>query len=57
MERAQTLLQTGDMTVQEVAFVCGYQDPLYFSRAFSKHFGISPTDYKKRFFSENKQDI
>ena len=56
MERAQTLLQTGDMTVQEVAFVCGYQDPLYFSRAFSKHFGISPTDCKQRFFSENKQD-
>ena len=55
MERAETLLQTGDMTVQEVAFVCGYNDPLYFSRAFSRHFGVSPTDYKQRFFSENER--
>ena len=57
MERAETLLQTGDMTVQEVAFVCGYNDPLYFSRAFSRHFGVSPTDYKQRFFSENERKL
>lgn len=57
MERAGTLLQTGDMTVQEVAFVCGYNDPLYFSRAFSRHFGVSPTDYKQRFFSENERKL
>lgn len=52
MERAEKLLQLGDMTIQEVAFVCGYNDPLYFSRAFSKHFGLSPTDYRQRFLSE-----
>ncbi len=57
MERAETLLQAGDMTVQEVAFVCGYNDPLYFSRAFSRHFGVSPTDYKQRFFSENERKL
>ena len=57
MERAETLLQTGDMTVQEVAFVCGYNDSLYFSRAFSRHFGVSPTDYKQRFFSENERKL
>lgn len=57
MERAETLLQTGDMTVQEVAFVCGYNDPLYFSRVFSRHFGVSPTDYKQRFFSENERKL
>lgn len=57
MERAETLLQTGDMTVQEVAFVCGYNDPLYFSRAFSRRFGVSPTDYKQRFFSENERKL
>lgn len=57
MERAETLLQTGDMTIQEVAFVCGYNDPLYFSRAFSRHFGVSPTDYKQRFFSENERKL
>lgn len=54
MERAKALLQTGDMTIQEVAFLCGYHDPLYFSRAFSRNLGVSPTDYKQRFFPAHK---
>ncbi len=51
MERAKALLLTGEMNVREVAFLCGYNDPLYFSRAFSKHYGVPPTDYRHRFFA------
>ena len=49
MEHAEKLLQNSNLSIQEVASACGYEEPLYFSRSFSKHFGISPTEYRQRF--------
>lgn len=36
---------TGD-TVTEIAKTCGYQDVYQFSKAFKKHNGMSPTEYR-----------
>lgn len=33
--------------VKEVAIELGYDDQNYFSTAFKRHFGISPTKYAK----------
>lgn len=33
-------------TTQEIAFRCGYNDPMYFSKVFRQKFGISPRDYR-----------
>ena len=33
-------------SVEQVARLCGYQDPLYFSRAFKKENGVSPKKYR-----------
>ena len=33
--------------ISEIARMCGYSDPLYFSRMFKKHFGVSPREYAK----------
>lgn len=41
LERAHQLLQTG-MLVKDVAAAVGYDDPLYFSRLFKRHYGCSP---------------
>ncbi len=38
----QPLLLKG-YSVTEAAWNVGYQDPLYFSRLYKKHFGISPS--------------
>jgi len=35
------------LPVGEVARRCGYQDPLYFSKAFKKKFGVSPQQSRK----------
>jgi AraC-like DNA-binding protein len=35
------------MPVCDVARLCGYSDPLYFSKAFKKKFGVSPQQIKK----------
>ncbi|MBK6930675.1 MAG: response regulator [Saprospirales bacterium] len=44
LEKARTLLQTSRMTVAEVAYAVGFKDPLYFSRAFSHQFGLTPSE-------------
>jgi AraC family transcriptional regulator, transcriptional activator of pobA len=46
MLEAARLLRFTDMTVQQVALEVGYDDPLYFSRAFKRHFGESPMAYR-----------
>lgn len=48
MKKAAELLQDHDITVAEVAFDIGYNDPEYFSRLFKKHFGETPSEYKTR---------
>ncbi len=46
LEQAIDLLKEDDYTVQEVASLVGYSDPLYFSRLFKKHVGYSPSQVK-----------
>ena len=47
MANAKTLLETKDYNVTETANAVGYENALYFSRLFSKHVGMSPSEYKK----------
>jgi AraC family transcriptional regulator, transcriptional activator of pobA len=46
MLEAARLLRFTDLTVGEVAHRAGFSDPLYFSRAFKRHTGASPTDFR-----------
>jgi len=45
---AQSLLESTDYTVAEVASIVGCDNPLYFSRLFKKQTGMSPLEYKKK---------
>jgi AraC-like DNA-binding protein/quercetin dioxygenase-like cupin family protein len=44
METAMQLLREGKLLVKQVARRVGYEDPLYFSRAFHDYYGEWPTD-------------
>jgi AraC-like DNA-binding protein len=49
LDRAERLLRTNpQITVREVAYRLGYQDPLYFSRLFKKHRNATPTSCRLR---------
>jgi len=48
MQEAMRLLTSNATRVKEVAFALGYDDPLYFSRVFSRHTGMSPAAFAKR---------
>jgi AraC-like DNA-binding protein len=43
---ALTLLAEGRLSVKEVAYKIGFNDPKYFSRRFKKEFGTSPKEYQ-----------
>ena len=48
MKNAERLLSTdwtNGCAIAEIAQMCGYENPLYFSRVFRKHYGCSPTQY------------
>jgi two-component system response regulator YesN len=48
MEKARRLLLRRDLKIYEVAAMAGYSNTRYFSDAFKKHYGISPTAYVVR---------
>ncbi|WP_186758130.1 hybrid sensor histidine kinase/response regulator transcription factor [Echinicola salinicaeni] len=47
MNKAAEYLLTGDYNITETAYKVGYNIPNNFSRAFTKHFGSSPSQYIK----------
>lgn len=47
LHKAKELLQAGELNISEVAYEVGFNDPLYFSRVFSREFGFPPTTLLK----------
>lgn len=52
LKRAADLLEKSQMFVNEVAFQVGFNDPKYFRKYFKEEFGVTPTEYKKKFSDE-----
>ena len=46
MMNAQNLLENTSLNITEIAEAVGYDNPLYFSRLFHKHTGVSPSAYR-----------
>ena len=44
---AMNMLDNTDQSIAQIAEAVGYDNPLYFSRIFKKHAGISPSEYRK----------
>ncbi|MBQ7268650.1 MAG: AraC family transcriptional regulator [Bacteroidales bacterium] len=45
--RACRLLANTDLKINQIAFMVGFDDPLYFSKFFAKAKGVSPKEYRK----------
>lgn len=53
LKNAMTLLTSTQLSISDICTLCGYQDPLYFSRLFHKNTGISPSDYRLKHKKSN----
>lgn len=47
LERAMELLGTTHLAIADIAERTGFTNTSYFHRMFKKHFGLTPTDYRK----------
>jgi YesN/AraC family two-component response regulator len=45
LKKAEMLLKQRKMTISEVAFTVGFNDPKYFSKSFRAQFGKTPSEY------------
>jgi AraC-like DNA-binding protein len=46
MRKAAELLAGGRLTVREVARQVGYRQPAQFAKAFRRHHGVAPSDFR-----------
>lgn len=49
MRRAVQLLEKGKMIISEVSYHVGYKNPKYFSMCFSEKFGLTPSQFQKKY--------
>ena len=47
LKRAVRLLQTEMITVGDISYRCGFNDPSYFCKVFRQEFGVSPETFRK----------
>ena len=48
LEKAQSLLNSDERSISQIAFDCGFSDVSYFSKTFKKYYNISPSDFKNQ---------
>jgi len=48
-ENAGLLLRETQKTISEIAFECGFDSPSYFAKAFSRTYGMLPSEYRLHF--------
>lgn len=53
LEKSKYMLSESDISIKKAAELAGFSDPLYFSRLFKKHVGISPKTYRETIRQQN----
>ncbi|MDW7690646.1 ATP-binding protein [Flammeovirgaceae bacterium SG7u.111] len=48
LEKARKMLETTDLTLAEISFKVGFNEPSYFSRAYLKEYNIQPSEVRKQ---------
>lgn len=56
LSKSMELLQQGELSVSEIAWKTGFSAPAYFSTCFHEHFGISPSEVRKRIIQGNTSE-
>lgn len=47
IQKACKLLKENQLHISDIAFLCGFSDPKYFSRCFKKTINITPSEYRE----------
>lgn len=47
LQKAKELIETTDLTISEIAYQVGFNDPSWFSRAFKQEFNLAPSEINR----------
>lgn len=50
IERAKEIIGIEDLPISQIASLCGFENTSYFIKQFKKYVGVTPKDYKSKFF-------
>ena len=48
LEKAKELLETSALNISEVTFKTGFQSPSHFTKAFTHHYGVAPSLFRRK---------
>lgn len=51
LQKAKNLLLNSSLSVKEISYIIGYEDPTYFTAHFKKHIGLPPLAYRDKYSS------
>jgi AraC-like DNA-binding protein len=52
LKKSIALLKKRDISISEVAFSSGFNDPKYYGRLFKRFYGRTPTEYQNELIDE-----
>ncbi|MFY0713734.1 response regulator [Seonamhaeicola sp. NFXS20] len=53
MKKATQLLEQDKFKISEICYKVGFKNPRYFSKSFQKRYGLTPSEYRDKFFETN----
>ena len=56
LNKAMNLLSDLSYNISEVAFMCGFNDPKYFSTCFKNKFGVTPKEFRLKHVNSYEND-
>ncbi len=56
IDHAKELIQATDLSIGEIGYLTGLNDPYYFSKVFKKHVGLSPLQYQRSLVGKPRID-
>ena len=48
LDKARELLENREYSISQTAYMTGFNDPHYFSKAFKRHFGETPSEFRRK---------
>lgn len=52
IDKSKEMLKDFNISIKEISYGVGYSDPNYFSKIFKKVTGMSPTEYREKYISQ-----
>lgn len=56
LKHAARLLESKQYRVNEICYMVGFNSPSYFTKCFTKHYGVKPAEYNKQQINNNTEE-